>query len=102
MASAWRSRRFAALACAAALAAAVAPARAQVFLSRQEALAWAFPGADRVDSQSFVLTEDQVRRVEAQARSKLESKLVTLYTGMKDDTVMGYAVIDVHTVRPLP
>jgi hypothetical protein len=71
-------------------------------MTKQEALAWAFPGADRVDSQSFVLTDDQLRRVEERARSKLDSKLVTLYTGVAGGAVLGYAVIDVHTVRTLP
>jgi hypothetical protein len=77
------------------------PAGAQVFMTRQQALAWAFPDAERIDSQSFVLSEDQVRRVEERARSKLESKLVTLYTGVRDGAALGYAFIDVHTVRTL-
>ena len=71
-------------------------------MTREQALAWAFPDADHVDSQSFVLSDDQVQRIEARARAKLDSKLVTLYTGRKEETVLGYAVIDVHTVRTLP
>jgi hypothetical protein len=104
LASAWRSRdrRLAALACAAWLAGVAAPAPAQVFMTRQQALEWAFPDADRIDAQSFVLTEDQARRVEEHARARLDSKLVTLYSGVRDGVVQGYAVIDVHTVRTLP
>lgn len=100
MASGWRSRRIAALA--AALAVAAAPAGAQVFMTRQQALAWAFPDAERVDRQTFVLTDDQVRRIEERAHARLDSKLVTLYTGIRGTTVLGHAVIDVHTVRTLP
>jgi Na+-translocating ferredoxin:NAD+ oxidoreductase RnfG subunit len=101
LASEWRSR-LAALACAVALAGPVLPARAQVFMTKAQALTWAFPGADRVESETFVLTEDQVRRVEERARARLDSRLVTLYTGVKDGTVLGHALIDVHTVRTLP
>ncbi len=71
-------------------------------MSQQEALAWAFPDADAVDAQSFVLTDDQVRRVEELARAKLDSKLVRLFTATKDGAVQGYAFIDQHTVRTLP
>lgn len=71
-------------------------------MSQQEALAWAFPDADTVDAQSFVLTDDQVHRVEELARAKLDSKLVRLFTATKDGAVQGYAFIDQHTVRTLP
>jgi hypothetical protein len=96
----WRSRFVAAVVLGALTAA--WPAGAQVFMTRQEALRWAFPDADRVESQNFVLTDDQVRRVEERARAKLDSKLVTLYSGVRDGRILGYALIDVHTVRTLP
>ncbi|HEY8495274.1 MAG TPA: FMN-binding protein [Myxococcota bacterium] len=102
MASAWRSR-VAALAIACALGAAGAgPAAAEVLMTQKEALAWAFPDADRVEAESFVLTDDQARRVEALARAKLDSKLVRWFTAVKDGRVVGYAFIDQHTVRTLP
>lgn len=78
------------------------PAAAKVHLSRKEALEWAFPGADRVDENSIVLTPEQVTAVEKRARSRLESRIVKLYTGRKGDAVLGYAFIDIHTVRTLP
>lgn len=102
MASEWRSRTGAA-ALGVALALAVgAPAAAEVLMSQKEALAWAFPDADRVDTQSFALSDDQVRRVEALSRTRLETKLVRLFTALKGDRVLGYAFIDQHTVRTLP
>jgi hypothetical protein len=102
LASVWPSR-IAALAAAWALAVAgAAPAAAEVLMTQKEALEWAFPGADRVDSQSFVLSDDQARRVEELARAKLESKLVRLFTAVKGSAVLGYAFIDQHTVRTLP
>jgi hypothetical protein len=95
--------RAAAAALALALVAAVAPgAAAKVFHSQTEALALAFPDADRVESRTFVLDDEQVRRIEALARARLESKVVTLHTGWRGDARLGFAVIDVHDVRTLP
>lgn len=106
MVSVWRSsasRGVAAAVCALALVwAGARPASAAVLMTQQEALAWAFPDAERVDAHSFVLTEDQARRVEQLSRAKLESKLVRLFTAMRGDQVLGYAFIDQHTVRTLP
>ena len=82
-----------------ALGAAAPSARAGVFMTQAEALAWAFPDADRVDRKSFALSDEQLAKVEALAQSKLDSRLATLYTGLRGDQVLGYAVIDLHTVR---
>jgi len=45
---------------------------------------------------------EQVERVQALARSPLESRLVKVYTGYREGELMGYAFIDVHNVRTLP
>lgn len=87
---------------AALLVGAAAPASAKVFASKQEALAAAFPGAERVESRTYVLTDAQVEAVEQIARSAVESKLVTVYEGLREGRSLGYAFIDVHTVRTLP
>ncbi len=79
-----------------------APAAATVYYSQQEALASAFPDADRVDRRTFVLTRAQVSTVEKLARSPLQSQIVTVYVARKSDRLLGYALIDVHTVRTLP
>ena len=81
---------------------AAAPAGAKVFLSKSEALAWAFPDADSVQSKSHVLTAAQEQAIQSLARAQLDSKLVTLYTAKRGDEVLGYAYIDLHTVRTLP
>lgn len=79
-----------------------APAAAEVFLSKQEALASAFPEADRVDHRSFALSDAQAKHIETLAQAKLESRLVTLYSGWNEDRLVGYALIDMHQVRTLP
>ncbi len=85
-----------------ALAATPVAAGAKVFLSRKEALATAFPHAERVEEKTWLLEEAQVVAIEERARERLESKLVTVYTGIRDGEVVGYALIDIHTVRTQP
>ena len=77
-------------------------AAAKVFFSRQEALELVFPDADRVESETFVLTDGQQQAIEQLSRSQLDSKLVKIYTAFRAGQVSGYAVIDVHNVRTLP
>jgi len=74
----------------------------KVFWSRAEALELAFPGADRVESETYVLTDDQSHRIEKLAHTALDSKVVRIYAGFEGERVVGYAVIDVHNVRTLP
>jgi Na+-translocating ferredoxin:NAD+ oxidoreductase RnfG subunit len=77
-------------------------AEAKVFYSQNEALELAFPDAEKVASNTFVLDDDQVERIESLAKCELDSKLVKIYTGMREGEVLGYALIDVHNVRTLP
>lgn len=81
---------------------AVRASDAKVFYARSEALSAAFPDADRVDSRTLVLTDQQAAAIEELAKTPIETKLLTLYTGIKDEQVVGYALIDIHTVRTLP
>ncbi|MGH0035566.1 MAG: FMN-binding protein [Myxococcota bacterium] len=78
------------------------PVQAKVFLSQNEALALAFPDADEIKNDVTVLSVEQVERIQKLARSKLETEIVKLYSGWKDGRLLGYAYIDVHTVRTLP
>ena len=77
-------------------------ANATCFYSQSEALALAFPDAEKVESNTFVLDDDQIERIESLAKCELDSKLVKIYTGMREGKVLGYALIDVHNVRTLP
>ena len=81
---------------------AAAPARATVFLAKDEALALAFPGSDRVEERVVILTDAQETEVERRARAPLDSQLWTIHVGWKDGAVQGYAVIDSHVVRTMP
>jgi len=81
---------------------AASEAEAKVFLGRREALEQAFPGADRIEDESVMLAEEQVRRIETLSRGQLESRLVRIYRGYRQDELLGYAFIDVHNVRTHP
>jgi Na+-translocating ferredoxin:NAD+ oxidoreductase RnfG subunit len=81
---------------------AASSAHAKVFYSQSEALELAFPDAEEVVSNTFVLDDEQVERIESLAKCELDSKLVKFYTGMREGRVLGHALIDVHNVRTLP
>jgi Na+-translocating ferredoxin:NAD+ oxidoreductase RnfG subunit len=72
---------------------------AKVYLTRDEALELAFPDADMVDKKVFFLTDDQVKEIESLSRTKVDSKIFVYFVGKKGEKVLGYAVIDTHTVR---
>ena len=79
-----------------------ASAEGKVFYSRSEALQLAFPDAERVESKTFVLDDTQFEQIQGLAKCELDSKLVKIYTGVRDGDVIGYALIDIHNVRTLP
>jgi Na+-translocating ferredoxin:NAD+ oxidoreductase RnfG subunit len=83
-------------------AACASPAAAGVFHSQKEAIDLAFPDATSVEKKTHILSDEQTAAVEERARSKLESRLVSVYTGWREDDVLGYAIIDIHTVRTQP
>ncbi|MCG8589304.1 MAG: FMN-binding protein [Proteobacteria bacterium] len=78
------------------------PAEAKVFYSQNEALELAFPEADRIERDAHILQPQQVAAVEKRARARLDSRIVTLYSGWRGEELLGYAYIDIHTVRTLP
>jgi hypothetical protein len=77
-------------------------APAVVFHAKDEALALAFPAADRVEDKAVILTDAQKQEVEKRAHAPLESALWTVYTGWRGSELLGFAVIDTHNVRTLP
>jgi hypothetical protein len=77
-------------------------ADARVFYARDEALRLAFPDADQIDTQTLILTAEQTRTLEALARARFDSRLVAVHVGRRNAQVLGYATIDIHTVRTQP
>ena len=70
-------------------------------MTQPEALAQAFPGA-RIERRAIVLTTGQAKAVEARARVRLSSRLVTAYAAWRGDTLAGTALFDTRVVRTMP
>lgn len=85
-----------------ALLVAAGPVSATVYYSRDEALKLAFPDADEVAPKNFFLTPEQRHAIETQAKSELDTSLLTVYVGSRGGQPLGYAVFDTHVVRTLP
>lgn len=92
-------RALAAGALAAALHAGAADAAA--LLTRDQALALAFPGGTR-RPMSWVLTDVQAKRLEQRAKVKVRSKLLAATAGFRGDSLLGVAFFDSRTVRTMP
>lgn len=84
------------------LAFAATPAHAAVYRTQEEALHDAFPDADRIDAQVFVLDDAQASHVRELAAVDLERKIWTVHTARRAQAVQGYALLDVRTVRTFP
>ena len=71
---------------------------AGVYKTQKQALAEAFPGG--FEQRTVFLTDAQVQEVEKRARAKVESKIITFYTGRDaDGNAAGAAYFDTHIVR---
>lgn len=77
------------------------PGAAKVFLSVDEALRLAFPGA-KVERRTAYLTAEQLRRARELAGVEVPSALATYYAAVRDGKPAGTAWFDTHRVRTLP
>lgn len=75
-------------------------ARAKVFLTQEEALKLAFPGAT-IERRSIFLTGAEVEEVAKLSGSAKGSALAAAYVASKDGKVVGTAYFDTHVVRTL-
>ena len=75
---------------------------AQVYLTRDEALKLYFPSPTTLERKTIFLTDQQVKTIEAKARAKVESKIVTYYVGKTSQGTDGYAFFETHVVRTMP
>jgi electron transport complex protein RnfG len=74
----------------------------KVFLTPEEALKLAFPGA-AIERHTAYLTEAQQRQArKLSGDEELPSALVTYYLGKKDGRAAGTAYFDTHVVRTMP
>jgi hypothetical protein len=74
----------------------------QVFLTRDEALKVYFPPPSSIERKTVFLTDAQVEKIQAQARAKVDSRIVIYYVGREKNRVLGYAFLDTRTIRTEP
>lgn len=74
----------------------------QVYLTKDEALAQHFPGASSIDRKTVFLTDLLVDSIQARAKSKVESRVVTYYVGRKGKEILGYAFLETSVVKTMP
>ena len=67
-------------------------------MTREEALAQAFPGAE-IRAERVFLTEAQKRAAEVQSGVKVPSLLIARYVATEGGNLVGRAYIDTHVVR---
>ncbi len=85
-----------------AVAAAAVPASAKVFVSQNQALREAFPDATRIERDTNVLVGSDFERIKDLTKDDRPAKVVVIHSAYRDDTLLGYAHIDVHNVRTKP
>ena len=78
------------------------PISAKVYINKEDALKLAFPETVRVERKTIFLTGEEVEKIEALSRVRLESKIFTYYVGIGDESVAGYAFLGSHIVRTKP
>lgn len=77
---------------------AVTPLSAKVFLTQEEALKLAFPGA-AIERRTAFLTEAERREAARLAGESLPSALAVSYVATKEGQLLGTAYFDTHVVR---
>jgi Na+-translocating ferredoxin:NAD+ oxidoreductase RnfG subunit len=77
------------------------PGQAGVLQSQAEAIAEIFPGA-KAHSKNLFLSEQQVSHLEANAKAKFDSKLITYQEIRSNKKLQGYVFIDQHRLRTMP
>lgn len=75
---------------------------AKVFASQNQALREAFPGATRIERETRVVVGSEFEWIKNLTKDDRPAKVIVLHTAWKDDTLLGYAHIDVHNVRTKP
>lgn len=78
------------------------PISAKVYINKEDALKIAFPETERVERKTIFLTGEEVGKIEALSKTRLESKIFTYYAGIVDAGVAGYAFLGSHIVRTKP
>ena len=77
-------------------------ATAKVFVSQNQALREAFPDSTRIERKTHVVVGTDFTRIKDLTKDERPAKVIVLHTAYRDDTLLGYAHIDVHNIRTKP
>ena len=80
----------------------ISPCVATIFFSKNEAMELAFGKGTQVEQLSLFPDENQVAKIEQDAKVKLDSGMFTFYVGKDQGKILGYAAIESTTVRTKP
>ncbi len=74
----------------------------QVFLTKNQALEIAFPGADKIDREKKWLTDEQKKAISDLSLQNFDVNRMTFYVGKRDGVPLGYALIDHEIGKSFP
>jgi Na+-translocating ferredoxin:NAD+ oxidoreductase RnfG subunit len=80
----------------------ISPSFATIFYSKNEAMELAFGKGAQIEQLSLFPDENEVAKIEQDAKIKLDSGLFTFYVGKDQAKILGYAAIETSTVRTKP
>jgi len=78
------------------------PGFAKIFYSKNEAMVLAFGEGAQVETLSLFPDDQQMSKIQQDAKVKLDSGLFTFYVGKENGKILGYAAIETSTVRTKP
>ena len=84
------------------LAATITPSFATIFYSKNEAMELAFGKGTPVETLSLFPDDEQIAKIQALAKTKLESGLFSFYVSKTQDKINRYVAIETNNVRTKP
>lgn len=80
----------------------ISPSFGKIFYSKNEAMELAFGKGMQVELLSLFPDDNQVAKIQQDAKVKLDSGLFTFYVGKDQVKILGYAAIETSIVRTKP
>lgn len=75
------------------------PLSAKILITPQESMQMVFGDDVEVKKKNVLLKNDQAQKIQKSARAKLPSKIVRIYSALKDSKTVGYGVLINKKVR---
>lgn len=72
---------------------------AEVLITSDKAIETAYPNADSIGKKALILTDKNARSIEKKYKVNINSGIVTLNIARMEGNIIGYSIIDTHTLR---